>query len=411
MNISPDMIDDDPAFVSRGKEVYTVSELTRHIRTLLETALPVLWVEGEISNFKHHSSGHMYFSLKDESSQIPCVMWASRNSRLSFTPEDGMKVLVEGRITVYERRGYYQLDVLQVQPAGVGALQLAFEQLKQKLAAEGLFAPENKKPIPRYPARIGIVTSPTGAAIRDLVSVIRRRWPQAQIILRPARVQGDGAAADIAAAVEECNAYGELDVLIVGRGGGSLEDLWAFNEEVVARAIHASQIPIVSAVGHEIDFTIADFAADLRAPTPSAAAELVAPDRDEIMHRLERLISRAYQLVRARVLHQQEKLKGLVGSYAFRRPLDILREYSQTLDDLQRRAETAVQQKIERDRMRLEALRTHLQALSYHDTLKRGFVLTKDAATGAFVKRASETRSEQNLKLVYHDGTVDATVD
>ncbi|MFQ5772424.1 MAG: exodeoxyribonuclease VII large subunit, partial [bacterium] len=261
---------------------YSVSELTRQIKFLLESSFPEIWVQGEISNFTHHSSGHMYFSLKDENAQISCVMWRSRNQHLFFTPQDGMKVILDARITVYEKRGAYQLDVLQMQPAGVGELQLAFEQLKNRLREEGLFSEEFKKPIPLYPERIGIVTSPTGAAVQDLISVLQRRFPGIEIIINAARVQGEGAATEIARAIDDFNDYGKVDVLIVGRGGGSLEDLWAFNEEVVARAVFRSKIPIISAVGHEVDFTICDFVADLRAPTPSAAAELAVRHRDEL---------------------------------------------------------------------------------------------------------------------------------
>jgi len=261
------------------EKIYTVSELTREIKQVLETGFPCLWVEGEISNFKRHSSGHLYFTLKDENSQIRCAMWRYRANDLIFRPEDGMKVLVQGNLQVYEPGGYYQIIVQQVQPAGVGELQLAFEQLKKKLYAEGLFDEAHKKPIPIFPERIGVITSPTGAAIRDIISVITRRFPIAQIILAPVRVQGPGAKEEIVQAIQDFNEFGEVDVLIVGRGGGSLEDLWAFNEEVVARAIFTSKIPIISAVGHEIDFSISDFVADRRAPTPSAAAEMAVPDR------------------------------------------------------------------------------------------------------------------------------------
>ncbi|MBI4546997.1 MAG: exodeoxyribonuclease VII large subunit, partial [Ignavibacteriae bacterium] len=240
-------------------KILTVSELTRRIKSVLETGFLDVSVQGEISNCKLHSSGHLYFTLKDESSQLQAVMWRGRVMNLFFTPQDGMKVIARGNITVYEVRGIYQIDVLQLQPLGTGELQLAFERLKQKLAAEGLFAPEHKKPLPGYPARIGIVTSPTGAAIQDILSIISRRNPAVEVILYPVRVQGSGAAEEIATAIRDFDRYGEIDVMIVGRGGGSLEDLWAFNEEIVARAIYDSKIPIISAVGHEIDFTIADF--------------------------------------------------------------------------------------------------------------------------------------------------------
>jgi len=268
------------------QHVYSVAEITREIKVLLETTIPVIWVEGEISNLKFHSSGHLYFSLKDKDSQIGGVMWRSRNASLFFTPQDGIKVLAMGKVTVYEKRGYYQFDVIKMQPAGIGELQLAFEQLKNRLQEEGLFDEEIKKPLPQYPEKIGIVTSPTGAAIQDLLNILNRRSPGIEISLKPVKVQGEGAAPEIATAIDEFNEYGKVDVLIIGRGGGSLEDLWAFNEEVVARAIFRSNIPVISAVGHEIDFSISDFVADLRAPTHSAAAELAVLDRAELLNRI-----------------------------------------------------------------------------------------------------------------------------
>ncbi|HDL78351.1 MAG TPA: exodeoxyribonuclease VII large subunit, partial [Bacteroidetes bacterium] len=283
------------------KKIYTISEITRKIKRLLENAIPSIWLEGEISNFKRHSSGHIYFVLKDENSQISCVMWRGRNNGLYFTPQDGMKIQARGNVTVYEKRGNYQFEVLQMQPAGLGELQMALEQLKQSLKAEGLFDEQHKKKIPQYPEKIGIVTSPTGAAIRDLVSVVQRRFPSVQLILNPVRVQGAEAAGEIARAIDEFNAYGDVDVLIVGRGGGSLEDLWAFNEEVVARAIFRSKIPVISAVGHEIDFGISDFVADLRAPTPSAAAELVVRNREELLHTIQYLAQKMFGRITANV--------------------------------------------------------------------------------------------------------------
>ncbi len=251
--------------------VLSVSELTSAIRQVLEASLEPLWVEGEISNFHHHSSGHMYFTLKDSGAQLRCAMFRGPNQRLRFVPADGLLVQAFGRVTVYERQGQYQMLVERMAPAGIGALQRAFEELKRRLEAEGLFAPERKRALPRFPERIGLVTSQRGAAIQDLITVLRRRWPGLTLVVRPVPVQGDGAAEEIARALDEMNAYGALDVLIVGRGGGSAEDLWAFNEEAVARAIHRSLIPVISAVGHEIDITIADYVADARAPTPTGS--------------------------------------------------------------------------------------------------------------------------------------------
>ncbi|MBN2106659.1 MAG: exodeoxyribonuclease VII large subunit, partial [Deltaproteobacteria bacterium] len=257
--------------------IFTVAELTRHIRDTLESAYPDVWVEGEISNLRIPSSGHCYFTLKDEAAQLRVVMFRMQARLLRFTAEDGLKVICRGRINVYEQRGEYQLVADMLEPRGVGSLQLAFEQLKNRLAGEGLFAEERKKPLPFLPARIAVITSPTGAAVRDIIRIIHRRFPSVAILVVPVRVQGDEAPEEIARAIETVNQRGLGDVIIVGRGGGSLEDLWAFNTETVARAIAASALPVISAVGHETDTTIADFAADLRAPTPSAAAELVVP--------------------------------------------------------------------------------------------------------------------------------------
>jgi len=262
---------------------YTVTELTRRIKQVLEAGFTSVVVVGEISNLKQHSSGHVYFTLKDENSQLSAVLWRSRVQHVAVMPRDGMKVIVSGRITVYEVRGTYQIDVASISPLGAGELQMAFERLKEKLAAEGLFQRDRKKPLPEYPERIGIVTSRTGAVLHDMVHVFRRRFPALTLVLVPVRVQGAGAAEEIARAVRDLNACGTVDVIIVARGGGSLEDLWAFNEEVVARSIVSSRIPVVSAVGHEVDFTIADFVADLRAPTPSAAAEIVVKDRTAVL--------------------------------------------------------------------------------------------------------------------------------
>lgn len=268
------------------EHIFTVSELTSKIKNLLEESFPSVWVEGEVSNCRMPSSGHIYFTLKDEQSQLNAVFFRGANQRIKFKIEDGLKVLALGNISVYQRRGDYQLIVGLLQPRGIGELQLAFEQLKRRLQKEGLFAPEHKKPIPLFPRRIGIVTSPTGAAIRDIINVINRRFHQVEILINPVKVQGEGAGEEIADAIDEFNEMGDMDVLIVGRGGGSIEDLWAFNEEIVARAIYNSNIPVISAVGHEIDFVISDFVADLRAPTPSAAAELVVGEMKQIIQKI-----------------------------------------------------------------------------------------------------------------------------
>ncbi len=376
-----------------GQYVYTVSELTREIKILLEETIPPVWVRGEITNFKHHQpSGHMYFSLKDERAQIRCVMWRSRNLNLRFIPADGMKVYVHGRVVVYEARGEYQIEVEELLPVGIGELALAFEELKRKLKEEGLFDPEHKKPIPRYPERIGIVTSETGAAIRDLVSIIWRRFPSVELILCPVRVQGEGAAQEIAAAIEAFNEYGQVDVLIVGRGGGSLEDLWAFNEEIVARAIFRSRIPIISAVGHEIDFSIADFVADQRAPTPSAAAEMVVPDRRELLRRIQLLMSKSYRHLERRIAHLRDRLKAIQSSYAFRWPENLVSQHRQRLDELARRLEAGLEHRLEVQRHKLEGLTQRLESLSPEATLRRGYSITLDEGTGRLLREADQLK-------------------
>ncbi|RMG63853.1 MAG: exodeoxyribonuclease VII large subunit [Calditrichaeota bacterium] len=357
-------------------KIYRVSELTREIKQVLEMSFPRLWVEGEISNFKRHSSGHLYFTLKDEGSQINCAMWRFRANGLLFEPQDGMQVLVEGEVQVYEKGGYYQLIVHQIQPAGIGALQMRFEQLKQKLRAEGLFEEAHKKPLPAFPERVGVVTSPTGAAIRDIISVVRRRFPAVEIILYPVRVQGEGAAEEIARAIREFNDYGQVDVLIVGRGGGSLEDLWAFNEEVVARAIFESRIPVISAVGHEVDFSIADFVADRRAPTPSAAAEMAVKDRVELLGVLRYYQEKLASLLLNRVQQSRERIQAIQNSYAFRKPGDLIYQKMLQVDELERALQRSLQHFLALRRQRLDSLRLQLDALNPTAILQRGYSIT-----------------------------------
>ncbi|RKY92009.1 exodeoxyribonuclease VII large subunit [candidate division KSB1 bacterium] len=393
------------------QRIYSITELTRQIKFLLESHFPNVWVKGEISNFKLHSSGHMYFSLKDENAQLPCVMWRGRNNLLFFMPKDGMKVVAQGNVTVYEKRGYYQFEVLELQPAGIGELQLAFEQLKQRLKAEGLFEAEHKKPIPAYPERIGIVTSATGAAIRDLVTVVGRRFPSVQLILNPVRVQGDGAAEDIARAIDEFNEYGQVDVLIVGRGGGSLEDLWPFNEEVVARAIFRSKIPIISAVGHEVDFSISDFVADLRAPTPSAAAELVVRNRDELLSTLQAMVQKMYRLLKEKIRYYRDKVNYLESSYALRRPADVIKEYNQRLDELTRTMETALTHQIERERARIAALTKHLENLNPLSIMKRGYSICYREQDGHIIIDAVQLQKEDKIRVQFAKGQIRGTVD
>ncbi len=401
----------EPQALTDQQYIFTVSELTREIKLLLETSIPPVWVEGEISNFKHHQSGHMYFVLKDENAQIRCVMWRGRNRSLRFLPADGMKVLVFGGVVVYEPRGEYQINVEQIVPAGLGELQLAFEQLKRRLREEGLFDSRYKKPIPPYPERIGIVTSETGAAIRDLVSVIWRRYPPVELILYPVRVQGEGAAEEIAAAIDAFNEYGQVDVLIVGRGGGSLEDLWAFNEEVVARAIFRSRIPVVSAVGHEVDFSIADFVADLRAPTPSAAAEMVVRDRNELLRHIETLISKSRRHLERQLQAARQRLEAVLVSYGFRRPGDLVLQQRQRLDELNHRLETEMVHRLSMLRQRLDGVTQHLGSLSPEATLRRGYSITVDEGTGRLVREAGALEPGRRVTVQFWRGRTAAQVE
>nr|WP_199622832.1 exodeoxyribonuclease VII large subunit [Paenibacillus alkalitolerans] len=299
-----------------NRKIYSIKELTRYVKMKLESdaLLQDVWVRGEISNFTRHSSGHMYFTLKDKDSRIKCVMFAAQAGRMQFMPKDGTRVIARGNVAVYERDGQYQFYIMSMQPDGIGSLYLAFEQLKRKLEEEGLFAAERKRPIPRFPGAIGVITSPTGAAVRDIVITLQRRYPSAPVLLCPVSVQGTGAAPSIVKAIRLMNERREVDVLIVGRGGGSLEELWAFNEEAVARAIASSAIPVISAVGHETDFTIADFVADLRAATPTAAAELAVPHRTELRQTVGHLAQRLQNGLMNQVSRKREKLVRLKRS-------------------------------------------------------------------------------------------------
>ncbi len=379
------------------QNILTVSQLTRQIKELLESSFPRLWVEGEISNFKRHSSGHIYFTLKDENAQISCALWKYRAGRLIFQPQNGMHVIVEGDVQVYERGGNYQLIIQQMHPAGVGSLQMAFEQLKKKLHAEGLFDEAHKKPLPAYPERIGVVTSPTGAAIRDIISVIQRRFPGIELIIYPVRVQGEGAASEIARAIGDFNAYGKVDVLIVGRGGGSLEDLWAFNEEEVARAIYASRIPVISAVGHEVDFSIADFVADRRALTPSAAAELVVRNKTEITGQLLYYAERFSTTLKKRITTYRTALENLRSGYGFRQPLDQVYQRMQRLDEIERNIRQLINHRIQLSHSQLNTLRKQIQSMNPEAILQRGYsICYKD---GNVVKDVARVQPRDQVKV------------
>ncbi|MCR4404417.1 MAG: exodeoxyribonuclease VII large subunit [Candidatus Acetothermia bacterium] len=391
-----------------GGRVYTVSELNREVRELLESALAYLWVEGEVSNLKLHSSGHLYFTLKDEGAEIDAALFGAESRGLAFLPENGQKVLAFGRVTIFERRGRYQLVIRELRPAGIGRLQLEFERLKEHLRAEGLFDEARKRPLPPFPELIGIVTSPEGAAIRDICSIIARRYPLVELLLFPARVQGEGAAAEIARAIAAANEYRRdgrgLDVLIVGRGGGSLEDLWAFNEEIVARAIYGSKVPVVSAVGHEIDFTIADFVADVRAPTPSAAAELVVPDRAEIIARIRERLGKLINAEQSLLQQQEARLESILRSYAFRLTGKRLEEELQALDELGERLGRAIARHLQRCEEQLQSLLGRLEVANPLAVLARGYAIAIDLRSGRVMKAAAEAAVGDRLKVRLHRG-------
>ncbi len=344
------------ATVPRTEGVLSVSGLTQRIKDTLETAFPAVWVKGELTGVKQAGSGHLYFGLKDPASQLDCVMWKSSVAQLGFEPQDGAEVEAFGDVTVYPPRGRYQLSVRELRPAGVGALLLAFEQLKRKLQAEGLFETARKRPLPRYPVRVGLVTSPIGAAVRDLVKVLRARWPSLAIVLAPVRVQGEGAAAEIARAIERFNRLPGVDLLIVGRGGGSIEDLWAFNEEVVVRAVAGSALPVIAAVGHEVDWTLTDMAADVRAATPSNAAEIAVRERDEVDAMVGRLRADMAHALGLGMAERRRRLTTLIGKYGFRRQRDALGIQQQRIDDLLARLGTALGGRLTRVRDHLRAL-------------------------------------------------------
>ena len=380
------------------------------MRSLLESGLGTLWVEGEISNLARPASGHWYFSLKDRDAQIRCAMFRQRNVLSRFAPREGQLVVAFGRVSLYEPRGDYQLLVELMEDAGVGALQRAFDELKARLAAEGLFAPERKRALPTAPRRIGVITSPTGAAIRDIVQVLRRRCPAAQILIYPSPVQGAAAAAALIAAVELAGKRAEVDVLILARGGGSIEDLWAFNDERLARAILASPIPIVTGIGHEIDFTIADFVADLRAPTPSAAAQLVAPDAAVWRQRLEQLLARFTAAARRALRSEQLRLEALTRRLQQSHPGARLQQHSQRLDELEARLRLSLRARIAAGTARLESAARALQAVSPLATLERGFAVVTRASDGALITDATQLAVGEAFDARLAHGSLRATV-
>jgi exodeoxyribonuclease VII large subunit len=436
------------------RKIYSVFELTSEIKRSLDK-LGILWMQGEISNFKRHSSGHLYFSLKDSQAQIKAACFRNNNIYLKFRPEDGMEVVVRGRLSVYEPRGDYQIIVEYMEPVGLGSLQLAFDQLKEKLRNQGLFAETHKIALPLLPRKVGIVTSPTGAAIRDMLRILKRRNASLNVLLYPVRVQGTGAAEEIAAGIDYLNQRADIDVIIIGRGGGSIEDLWAFNEEVVAQAIYRSDLPLISAVGHEVDYTIADFVADLRAPTPSAAAEMVSGAREDLRITVNSLRSRLYQAAKGGIERRRMNLERLAHSRAFALTPNRIRDLQQRFDESTLKMLQAIRQfsmairhreqmlatrlskldlgrlivhkreilsrnhlglisgikaQLKRHRSRFELAVGKMDALSPLAILKRGFALCKDSE-GVIIKNAANVSPGDRVQVTLALGELNCRVE
>ncbi len=393
-------------------QIYRVSQITAYIKDLFDSdyALQDLWLEGEVSNYSRPASGHVYFTLKDERAQIRCVMWRSQAERQTYLPQNGEAILAHGRISVYEAGGQYQLYVDDIQPAGAGLLYLQFEALKERLAAEGLFDAERKRPLPPFPRRLGVVTSPAAAALRDIVNVLRRRYPLVEVVLSPTLVQGDEAPFQIVAAIEALNQHTDVDVIIVARGGGSLEELWAFNDERVARAIYASQVPVITGVGHETDFTIADFVADVRAPTPSAAAEMAVPDRQDLRGAVEGWRRRLAQLMRGRIEKERRALRYRTQVLRRFSPQAQIDNYRQRIDDLMQLALAGLKHRLALARERLRTLDSQLQALSPLATLERGYAIARHLGTGKVVRSVAQVATGDRLEVRVSDGQFESTV-
>lgn len=391
-------------------EILTVTQLNGYVKGLLEEDMLLgdVYVSGEISNLKRHSSGHVYFSLKDSGGAVSAAMFKWQARYLKFAPADGMRIIAHGKVTLYEPSGQYQMIVASMQPDGVGALYAAYEKLKRRLEAEGLFAPERKKPLPKMPERVGIVTSKTGAAVQDIINIISRRFPLCELLLAPVQVQGAAAPAEIAAAIERFNAQNACDVMIVGRGGGSIEDLWSFNDEAVVRAVAASGIPVVSAVGHETDFTLCDFAADMRAPTPSAAAELAVPDAAELQKLIDGLKRRSFSAVASAAVRQSERLDRASKRRCFRSPELLIEAKTQRFDMAVTRLRTAGVAALVKPGKQLAACASKLAALDPLAVLKRGYaIIEKD---GGVASSAAELQSGERVSIRFGDGKKEADI-
>jgi len=389
-----------------NENFFTVSEISRGIRTSLEHKFSNIGVLGEISNVRKPSSGHIYLTLKDKNSQLQAVVFRNSASRIKFELKDGMEVISFGSITVYEPRGQYQLIINKIEPKGIGALQLAFQQLKEKLEKEGLFDSAHKKPLPFIPQKIGIVTSPTGAAIKDILNIIDRRFANVEILIYPVKVQGEGAAQEIAEAITGLNSDSDIDVIIAGRGGGSMEDLWAFNEEVVARSIYRSRIPIISAVGHEIDITIADLVADKRALTPSEAGELVVPRKDLLIEKIEKFKARLLQSLTGKLRLSKEKLVIIGNSYAMKQPFDRLNRWQQRLDELAQRLNLNITHALNTEREKLSGIAGKLESLSPLNVLKRGYAITTRLENSKPLRNIIDLSKGDKIKINLSKGSI-----
>ncbi|MBK9333961.1 MAG: exodeoxyribonuclease VII large subunit [Ignavibacteria bacterium] len=387
----------------------SVSELSRDIKNTIERNFSYIFVKGEISNFKNHSSGHFYFSLKDSKSQISAVMWNSRVKDLIFTPEDGMNVLIKGRITLYETRGSYQIDVFEILPSGVGELQIAFEKLKNKLYEEGLFDDRYKKPLPLYPERIALITSETGAAFHDFIKVTENRYPLVKILLIPALMQGANSAVSICNAIIKANSSEyRSDIIVITRGGGAIEDLWTFNEEKVARAIFNSKIPVVSAIGHEVDFTISDFTADKRAPTPSAAAEMIFPDAYDLKLRLNVSENNLKRHIYYRINKLKNELNSIERNYYFKRPADLINEFRMNIDSIERDIKSVTERKIRNVKNNIDTSRKLLNSLNPENVLKRGFAIIK--REDKIITQSRQLKTKDEIQIKFSDGQSDAII-
>ncbi|MBD3414035.1 MAG: exodeoxyribonuclease VII large subunit [Candidatus Aminicenantes bacterium] len=414
---------------SENKKIYSVSEVTHIIKNELEQKFPLIWVEGEVSNFKRAHSQHLYFDLKDESCQIRAVMWRSHALKVPFKMEDGIQIVCKGAVSVYAQRGQYQLQVKEVEPKGKGALQLAFEQLKKKLEKEGLFKPEHKKKIPTLPKKVAVVTSPRGAAVIDILQTIERRFAKLHVMIYPVRVQGEGASEEIASALDELGTVSDLDVVIVGRGGGSIEDLWAFNEEKVARAIFQCPVPVISAVGHEVDFTIADFVADQRASTPSAAAEILIEKEQAFLERIESFERRMEHQLKYMTQERKSRVMELIRHHAFQRFKERLYQLSQIVDDLEIRSvdfiraeqkkmaeyrshvrlieekiSSFIKEKMNRFQNRWEMMSSQLNSLSPLNILKKGYTLCWKDGDDSLVQTIDQVKKGKNMTVSFYKG-------